>query len=348
MPDHFIRPDIYTEEFTELILRQYGLTDGAGMDIEPMPQGFGMALVRIRLKDHDLVVKQLNPQQCMDRIRFALHFHDRLHAAGLPCPRLFRTIEGHLLASVKNRFFCVQQWCAGERFQADDAGIEERRHHRQQLGTLLGQIHAAGSPELMKAAPASCRRPTANIFTRFSDVERGLPWSRGGPLARNLWLLCHESGAFAREIRKALPLLKNARHRLASSPLIKHPHLADILPVHGDFHFDNILFLDGQVAAILDFDNALLAPRAYDLGSSMAVICQEREHEDDFLTAYEAAGGSPLPDRDLLRACALSRLVNSLSFQIVGYTRRHVRSPRKARRWIRRLIRLLCVELESD
>ena len=75
------------------------------------------------------------------------------------------------------------------------------------------------------------------------------------------------------------------------------------------------------------------------------MICPGRRHEEAFLDAYEAAGGLPRPDADLLRACVLMRLVGSLTHQASAYARRQVASPDYARQWIRRLVDALAEEL---
>ncbi|MBE0564568.1 MAG: phosphotransferase [Krumholzibacteria bacterium] len=142
-------------------------------------------------------------------------------------------------------------------------------------------------------------------------------------------------------------MLEEARRRLVASPLATDPRLAEVLPVHGDFHFENVLFAQDRVAGLIDFDNATVAPRPCDLGSALAVVCQQREHEEDFLAAYESTSGLPRPDAEILRACVLLRLVNSLGFQVVALTRRRVASPEKARWWIRRLGGLLRAELRD-
>lgn len=346
MLDHQARPALYSAAMVDKILQAYGL-DGRGAEVLPMSQGFGMALARVRLGDRDLVVKQLSPDRPPERIRFALRYHAHLHDAGIPCPRLYRTSVGGELAVVEDRLFCLQDWCGGERFDPDAADAGTRRRRRRQLGALLGRVHAAATPELLAAAPATCRRPPAQLFTGLPPVARGLPWSRGGPLARRAWLLTHERGAFGRELRRVLPLLEAARRRLVASPLAAHAQLDEILPVHGDFHFENVLFAADRVAGLLDFDNAAVTARACDLGSALAVVCQRREHEEDFLAAYEEGSGLRRPDAELLRACVRLRLVNSLGFQIVALTRRRVASPDKARWWVGRLIGLLEAELRD-
>ena len=347
MHDHQDRPAIYTPELVERILLAYGLAAGADVEVLAMPQGFGMALARVRSGGRDLVVKQLGPEQSDERTGFALRYHAHLHAAGVPSPRLYRSTTGELRAQVDAHRFCLLDWCQGERFDPDQADAETRRRRRRQMGALLGLVHAAGTPELAEAAPGSCRRVPGRLFTGLRPAAVGLPWSRGGGLARLAWLHWHERGEFGRELRGILPVLEATRRELVASPLATDPRLADVLPVHGDFHFENVLFMEGRVAGLLDFDNANIAPRAFDVGSAMAVVCQLREHEDDFLAGYEEGSGRPRPDADLLRACVLVRLVHSLTFQVVAYARRQVRSPEKARWWIRRLIRLLRAELAA-
>ncbi len=347
MRDVQTRPEIYDAARVRKILRAFGLEGDRDPDVLPMPQGFGLALARVLSAGHDLVLKQLPAERPRPRTLFALAYHAHLHDAGIPSPRLHRTLAGEPFVDVDGLLFCVQDWCSGERFDPDAADTATRREHRRQLGALLGRIHAAATPQLAAAAPDSCRPPAARLFTGLPAVARGLPWTRGGPLARLAWLRLHERGSFGRELRRVLPVLEATRRRLVATPLADDPRLAAALPVHGDVHFENVLFAGGRVAGLLDFDNAAVSSRAFDIGSTLAVVCQEREHEEEFLAAFEAAGGGPRPDPEVLRACVLLRLANSLSFQIVAYTRRQVRSPEKARWWLRRLIRLLASELEA-
>ncbi len=352
MRDLTIRPEFYTHDRVSTILSRFGLADGRNLDILPMPQGFGMALVRARHPRFDVVIKQHDTARHADRTRFALRYHRHLHEAGLPCPRLHATPAGDLLTVVDGRGYSVQDWCPGDRFDVETADSASRRQYRRQVGTLLGMLHAAGTPDLADQAPESCKRPAHKQFRQLPEVATALPWGRVGRLGNTLWLLKNEPNNFGGTLRRALPLLTEARRRLIASPLADDPRLAELHPVHGDVHFDNLLFVDGRIAGLVDFDNASLTPMAIDLGSAAAVVCAEREHEDEFLAAYaEAARGGVATahalDPEVLRASVLLRVVRSLLYQIPLYTSRTVRLPEKSRWWIERLIRMLEIECDN-
>ncbi|MBE0566421.1 MAG: phosphotransferase, partial [Krumholzibacteria bacterium] len=146
MLDHQARPAIYSAAMVERILQAYGFDQGGDPEVLPMSQGFGMALAHVRRGHADLVVKQLSPDRPPARIRFALRYHAHLHDAGIPCPRLHRTRDGQELAAIDGHLFCVQDWCPGDRFDPDGADTGTRRRRREQLGSLLGRVHAAATP----------------------------------------------------------------------------------------------------------------------------------------------------------------------------------------------------------
>jgi Ser/Thr protein kinase RdoA (MazF antagonist) len=330
------------------ILRGYGLAPPDADQVTGMAQGFSGAVVRVRRDEGDLVVKQLDRSRPADKIAFALHYHAHLHDAGVPCPRPWRTTDGGLKISLPEGDFTVQEWRDGEVFVAADADTATRAARRRAMGELLGRIHAASDDNLIDAAPPSCRQAPRRLFEHLPRAADGMPWARFGAPARHLWLLLREPGAFGGEIRHALRLLTRAHERLAIMEPAADPRLVPSLAVHNDFHFENVLFAGDRPVAVLDCDNALVGSRAYDIGSSMAVICAGREHEDEFLTAFETGGGGPRPDADLLRACVLRRLTASLGTQVVAYTRGHGPGRAMTRAWLRRLVAMMEAELAAD
>ena len=337
----------FSADLVGRILRQYDLPPPDAEQVAGMAQGFAGAVVRVRRDEGDLVVKQLDRSRPAEKTAFALHYHAHLHAAGVPCPRPWRTVGGELKTSLPEGDFTVQEWRDGEVFVAAGEDVATRQARRRAMGDLLGRIHAASDADLADAAPPACRQSPRRLFTHLPRAVDGMPWGRFGAPARHLWLLLNEPGGFGGEIRHALNLLARAHERLAVIKPAADPRLAPSLAVHNDFHFENVLFHGDAPVAVLDCDNALVGSRAYDIGSSMAVICAGREHEDEFLAAFEAAGGGPRPDADLLRACVLRRLTASLGSQVVAYTRGHGPGREMTRAWLRRLVAMLEAELAA-
>ena len=310
-----------------------------------MLQGFGRGVTRVKAGRSDLVLKRIRPTVPADKTAFSLRFHEQFWKAGIPCPRLHHTLRGELFATALGDAFTVQDWCPGEHFDVEQADAETRRHHRRAVGALLGRAHAWGARHPDLQPPASARLSAQRLFSDIPRIEQLLRWNRGGRLMSRLWISIHESREFGRQLRKAVSMMQTAREMLLRSGLGADPRLAIELPAHGDIHFQNVLFESGAVSAVIDFDNAAMVPQAYDLGSTMAVVCGEREHEDDFLEAYSAGAGNAVVDQRLLRRCVLLRVVKSLAFQISRYTGRGGHSPDQARHFIRQLIRTLETEL---
>jgi hypothetical protein len=100
-----------------------------------------------------------------------------------------------------------------------------------------------------------------------------------------------------------------ARHLLAR--LEEHaPELGAMVPSHGDFNISQFLDLDGALA-ILDFDEACLAPAAYDVASYAANVVSGRpgdlERADAALDALLGGYGGRPADLDWYLAALLLR-----------------------------------------
>jgi Ser/Thr protein kinase RdoA (MazF antagonist) len=323
------------------ILRAFGQEDPAGYEIVPMAQGFGPPVTHVRQGDHDFVIKMFDPRRPAARMRFALQFQAALQAAGVPCPGLLRTPDGDLGAVIEGNTYFVQRWCSGRRFTVDSATDAERTERRRQVGQLIGAMHAAAATTAAAATPSGASRTPRDEILGLARLESGLPWQRLGAVGRAVWFSLKENGDFGREIQAAIPRLIAAREQLQASGMASDPRTQELIPVHGDINFENILFDGPRLSAIVDFDNALVSSRALDVGTAMAVICEQRADEAAFLAGYEAGYGGARPEADVLRAGVQLRLVRSLSYQIIEYTHRRATSPEQARWWMRRLMRSL-------
>jgi Ser/Thr protein kinase RdoA (MazF antagonist) len=323
------------------ILSAFGQENPASYEIVPMAQGFGPPVTHVRKGDRDFVIKMLRPGRPAARLRFALQFQDELQGAGVPCPGLLRTPDGDLGAMVRGNTYFVQRWCTGHRFTVDSATSAERTERRRQVGQLIGAMHAAASTTFAAASPMGNIRTPRDDILGFARIDGGLPWPRLGALGRAVWFRLKENGDFGREVQEVIPRLIAARERLQACGMASDPRTQELIPVHGDIHFENILFDGHRLSAIVDFDSAMVASRALDVGIAMAVICEQREDEAAFLAGYEAGYGRARPDADVLRAGVQLRLVRSLSYQIIEYTHRRATSPEQARWWMRRLMKSL-------
>jgi Ser/Thr protein kinase RdoA (MazF antagonist) len=141
--------------------------------------------------------------------------------------------------------------------------------HRLGAARLLARVHAATANLPVEARPG----PEGLQQLRSLDTA-GVP---------SEW-----RGRVERLYRDAIALLE----RLDTRPLV---HGA----VHGDFFRGNVLVRDDEVVALLDWEEAHVAPLVSELANGVWEFCQtgdylERESGAAFVAAYREAGG-PVP-----------------------------------------------------
>jgi aminoglycoside phosphotransferase (APT) family kinase protein len=148
-----------------------------------------------------------------------------------------------------------------------------------QLAGSLARIHAVDPAELDGVLPAS---PGDPAVAQVDEWERQLD-----------------------EIGEPLPAVELGLRWLRANA----PEPADPRLVHGDFRLGNFIVDEGGLAAVIDWELAHLGDPAEDIGwlcirswrfgnDDLPVAGVGRL--DDFIAAYEAAGGAPV-DRDRVR-----------------------------------------------
>jgi aminoglycoside phosphotransferase (APT) family kinase protein len=77
--------------------------------------------------------------------------------------------------------------------------------------------------------------------------------------------------------------------------------------VHGDYSYHNILFEQGALSAVMDWELVRIGHPAEDLGYIRAAVLNRVDWED-FMAAYRAGGGADVQHRDVVFFCLLSKL----------------------------------------
>ncbi|HEY7833242.1 MAG TPA: phosphotransferase [Ktedonobacterales bacterium] len=73
--------------------------------------------------------------------------------------------------------------------------------------------------------------------------------------------------------------------------------------IHGDYQEENLFFSDGSVSAIIDWDQAYLAPRAWEVVRVLDLVCRlDPARCRAFLAGYRAGHTLPAGDLDLAAA----------------------------------------------
>lgn len=186
-------------------------------------------------------------------------------------------------------------------------GVETPRPLAQEGGSAFISEHA-GKPVALfpwidgevlcqeRVTPEAARRvgrALARVHLAGASFN-GAPTSRFGPDELKARLLSIDraklTSELARDVDDLLP-------RLDQRPA-KAPTTSGI--IHGDLFRDNVLFRDGEVVALLDFESASRGSAAFDLGVTLLAWCYKDALDRDLARAL-AQGYSearPLPDDD--------------------------------------------------
>ncbi|MYX94084.1 phosphotransferase [Streptomyces sp. SID486] len=175
-----------------------------------------------------------------------------LGAGGVPVSAPVPTISGSLVAQASDGAWCLFPWVAGSHVPGVDLTLSQV----SALGAHLGRLHVSlgracgrgllpGVPETISADVTSPERAVEKV-ERLSAAVRAL--GTGSEFDRAV--------AGALEHRRAL-VLKYADHRPRSAtPEGDHGW------THGDVQYRNLLWEDGALAAILDWDRIAVRPYA--------------------------------------------------------------------------------------
>jgi hypothetical protein len=191
-----------------------------------------------------------------------------LHALGLPVVEPVRTAQGELFATDGGRAYAVFPYVQGRTATWDDWRVAAR---------ALRQVHDA----------------SLRVTLPYADISephiRALEQQLEHP-----WILDR-----ADVVSAALARLDEVRSRLAP--------VRDVL-CHTDFHGLNVMIGDdGEVAAILDWENAVIGPREYDVW-----VAADGGRIPEFLDEY----GADDLDLDHLEFALLARGLRDLSARV--------------------------------
>lgn len=193
-----------------------------------------------------------------------------LHELGLPVVEPLRTLQGDLFARHGDRAYAVFPYIQGRTATWDDWRVVAR---------VMRQVH-----EVQVALP---------------PVDTSEPWI--GVLGQNLrhpWIMDREG-----ELVAAIARLEDVRVRLGGKPVRQ-------VVCHTDLHGFNLL-VDGagEIAAVLDWEGAVIAPREFDLW-----VAADGDRLVEFLDEY----GADDLDLDHLEFALLARGLRDLAARVLN------------------------------
>jgi aminoglycoside phosphotransferase (APT) family kinase protein len=185
-----------------------------------------------------------------------------LHGAGVPVPAVLAMSD---LPVVDGRPFFLLEKVEGDRIER----VAGTRPDLDIAGAAIDALHR------LQAVPPS-ETPLAG--------EAPMPLT--GEIDRWTWLLDRSPEELTGE---ASGVAERLRRQV---PAEREPVL-----VHGDFHYGNMLFRDGRVAALLDWEIAQVGQPLLDL-ACLSVVARASEHDPG---AIPGGGSVIVPETELLR-----------------------------------------------
>ena len=213
----------------------------------------------------------------------------RRGVGGVPAP--VRSLDGGLTsASPDGARLSLVRWVAGARVL--DVGL--RPHEWVRLGELLGRLHGVPTDDpVLDGLPAEEHDPSAVVEqARAFDDRLGRALAGGDPLVAELattWAL-------------AGPMVLEAAARAEQLATAAAWARADLVLCHTDPHHGNLLVDgDGEVW-LVDWDDAMLAPREADLMFVVGGVFSHAPITEDqvrwFFDGYQASTGVGVGDLD--------------------------------------------------
>jgi Ser/Thr protein kinase RdoA (MazF antagonist) len=280
----------------------------------------------IRTSTGRYFLRRRNSIYTSDSIDFELGLIEYLVAAGFPTAPLMRTRSGGLRVEAFSRHWELYKYIPGERFDvANPAQISS-------AAGLLAGFHMAASGYRGDEGIARGRGINFNKALHFIDIfEEELMAMKSAFGAPGKLLAPHLIGFFRRQswlvLKGIMPL--------SSLPL-------EI--VHGDFQPSNVLFHGDRAASLVDFGDAGLSHRAYDVakavlrfstllpdyyGQSDMNSFMDLERAGLFVSAYQSK--LPLSDPEIT---AIPALLRGIYLYDVGFFLWKQNNPVQQAHWL--------------
>jgi len=220
-----------------------------------------------------------------------------LNEAGVPaCPPVL-TAAGDPVVEVDERGYCVLPWLDGFHLEGPDLTLAQAH----QLGAVVGRIHESLNhldPAL--GLPPATTRPTGRVVQPDEAVAE----------ARRYQVLAKEAGGL---FDQAVVDLLDQRIALIEKhstqrPATDQPH-GPCGWTHGDLQYRNVIWCDGHVGAVIDWDRIRIRPFAEEIARTATIQFGNPEGLDlERVAAFVAGYRTIIPIDDAALADGVHRL----------------------------------------
>lgn len=195
-------------------------------------------------------LKRRSPFFTFDSTDFELQLIEHISELGFPTPRLIRTSEGGLYVLIEGRTWELYEYISGEPFRADNLA------QTRSAARLLARFHTAAAQYHAKSGAAPYRKidlsTVSGMIDQFKEqIKETLTTSTLGTLVK--------PGILSLIDAQAEMVLKGIQPLSGSLLTI----------IHGDFQPSNVIFRGDEAVALIDFGNAALSYRSYDVARAI-------------------------------------------------------------------------------
>ncbi|WP_221088217.1 phosphotransferase enzyme family protein [Deinococcus aquaedulcis] len=212
------------------------------------------------------------------------HAIEVARAAGVPTPAPVPTRQGGTLARLALGWAALFEWAPGE--PVPRAALTPA--HAAALGEFLARLHAQlPATVAFEVPPLAPPAPVARALERLEAVRAAI-LARPTPDEVDRW-------ALVRTEQRLTHLRTGPRPDPA--PADTGPALPSRF-LHGDYHDGNVFFQAGQPAALIDWEQTRLAPRAWEIVRALHLsLGLQADLGRSFLAGYRTR--QPLPHEEL-------------------------------------------------
>jgi homoserine kinase type II len=290
---------------------QYAVTV---ISLQPLAAGSVNSNFRLETRERGSLFMRVYEEPGDAGARAELGLVRELAPLGVPTPLPLTRVDGGYTGEHRGRPVGMYPWVAGEIL----CQARVTPSAAQKLGSALARLHQSSSR--LSSIPSG-RFDTRSLFTRLDHIERS-------------------SSTFADQARAIRRRIEDEQARV--SP--KTPRGI----IHGDLFRDNVLWQDGEIAALIDFESASAGTFVYDLMVCVHAWCYGDEFRIELVRALFAGSESVRPlSAEEVDALSVEGALAALRFattRITDYAMRAAPGERPGRDYERFLARLAALD----
>ncbi|MDG4834874.1 phosphotransferase [Solwaraspora sp. WMMD1047] len=266
----------------------FGIGDIHGQ--EYLPAGLMNRNWRVTASGGDYALKQIIDVP-LATARRNLRVVTALVGEGVPtCPPVLGA-AGDPVVEVGNRGYCLLPWLEGDHLAGPDLTLDQARQFGQVLGQVHDRLDRIGRRVGLPAAPAKLSGRTIEPAAALLELDRFQAAARSGGTS-------FDEAVVELLDRRRVLIDKYAELRPASA-LVQ----GRIGWTHGDMQHRNVIWLNGIIRAVIDWDRIRVRPLAEEVARTVTIVFGAEQGRLDlarasaFVSGYRAV--VPLPVDDL-------------------------------------------------